>query len=317
MHNPHALPFSLQAEARECGLRRLTLSVQSFAMSATVQPHKDKVHCDWSEPEQQWIVSHLDTHERRALSDGSWAIAWDDDGFGYLVDTEAEGGDEEADETPLEAWLRYQLAATDDGRLAVIETASPKSHEFVDSMSLQYREYKIGLKLGATQKVHTFASAFFRRHRVGFQIFLSLASLYTMLGFTMLGGVASRWAWQSLPAFQRRVSKIAPEQIMRSQAFERQRDQSQLAERCLPWHGASSVAVVVLLASWSCHSTKAGGLKEERHRMACQEMLVAIAQSALGHNSHRVPIFADDQFAWRWPRPPVGGHMFWMTVQAS
>lgn len=63
---------------------------------------------------------------------------------------------------------------------------------------------------------------------------------------------------------------------MQSQAFERQRTQADLCDRRLPWHGASSLAVIVVFATWSCHSMKAGGLMEERHRLAAQEMLGAI-----------------------------------------
>lgn len=288
----------------------------SGRMQATVLPHEGRVYLDWCHTTNSWVLSHTETHERVSLPPGSWELAFDTDGFCDCVDT----GDIEEPEVELDHFLRLELAQTDEGRLLIVgpeDSAGARSKLFLDTHSLQFELRNVDLKLGPTMRDHRLSAACFRRSRCGFMWFFSLVGLYVMLGFEMFGGVASRWAWQSLPTFVRRISPMVGGQVMRSQSFTKQEKQSDMGDRCLPWHSVSSLGLVVLLSGWCSSTSRTGGLQIERHRLASQELLRSVVRLACGDSARQVPLLLDDAFEWRWPRPAGGEHRFALIVKAA
>lgn len=284
------------------------------AMEATVVSGKSTTHCDWCHERQRWVLSNTDTHETHVLPEGSWALAWDDADFGFVVATD----DVEETEYELEQYLKLSVAQLDNGRRLVLgpEEDSARVRYFIDSASVNFKVQDVGLKLGPTMKLHNIAAACFSRPRYGFAWFFPLVGVYTLLAFDMFSGVASRWAWQMLPRFQKRVDSAVRGQVLRSQAFSKQEQTQDLEQRCLPWHAVSTFALLMLLASWGCDTACIGGLKDLRHRTGSQEFLKSLIATTCGAEPFRVPVYADDEFDYRWPRPPRGEHIFWLNVQA-
>lgn len=140
------------------------------------------------------------------LPPGDHEIAWDEEGFGFVV--HCRNGDDQEEEE-VEKFLPLQVASTPEGRTLVVDPAADGCRFFLDSKSLEYIERSLSMRLGDTSQHHSLAAVVFERARCGFKVFVSLVSLYAMLGFNMFSGVGSRWAWQCLPVFQRRIAKVS------------------------------------------------------------------------------------------------------------
>lgn len=175
-------------------------------------PHSGLGHLGWCHERESWLVTHTETQEQAALPAGSWQIAFDIEGFAYLVDA----NDIEDTEIELERYLHRKLAEAQDGRRLIVappDASGNKPKVFLDTCSLQFDVHEVDMKIGPTRRDHRLTAASFRRPRGGFKWVFSLIALYSMLGFDMFVGVSSRWAWQSIPSFQRRVTPIVSGQV--------------------------------------------------------------------------------------------------------
>lgn len=74
--------------------------------------------------------------------------------------------------------------------------------------SVDYCVREVVFRMGPTQAEHRFTIAVLRRPRSSIRFWWSLVSVYNTLGFDTFKHVASRWSWQSLPAFAKIIGEI-------------------------------------------------------------------------------------------------------------
>lgn len=284
-------------------------------MDADLEPHAGRVFVDWCARRCEWRLTHTTTYESIGVGAELACLAWTDEGFAYIVG--GDGGD--AAEKDVDEVFRWHLArSVGDGRLVVLEPPqqgdAQRPFYFLDSVRLEFEEKQFGFPLGCTGQQHKFALAIFARRRNGFRCFWSLSGVYKSLGFDMFSKCASRWAWQSLPRFEKSVSHLGSEQVLRSQCYQDPGPDASLEDRCLPFHAASTPAMLWLLTQWAIRTTRHGGLKQFKHRQAAEAFFIALVAAACPHGGQTVDLLVDDTFAWRWPRPSAGDHPFTMTI---
>lgn len=187
-------------------------------MDGELVPHHGLAFVDRCAHSGVWRSSHSETHEQLELEgDAGWSIVFDEDGFGYLVD----GADRSETEVDLNDRFNLHLAALPCGRRLVMfkGEAGEQHHFFLDTKRRIATEETFTILVGPTQATHQFRAGVFEWPRHGFRMYWCLVDSYTSLAFSMLSGVPSRWAWQSLPAFSRQLDQHIPLQVLRSQEY--------------------------------------------------------------------------------------------------
>lgn len=187
--------------------------------------------------------------------------------------------------------------------------------QFVDSAALQFEEQTLVVVAGPARVPHNLMAACFSRLRGGFALFVSLVSVYVCLGFSMFKGVGSRWAWQSLPSFEKVLRKWVEGQVLRSMEYDRGCDPQADESRCLPFHAVSVFGLVVLLTRWAAATPRQGGLRESNHKVASMHLLEGLVSAASSGDASVIKLLADDAFEWRPPRPARGDHPFVLRMQ--
>lgn len=246
---------------------------------------------------------------------GCWVLAFDSDGFAYVCD-ELNDPQREVD---ADEFLVSQLARSPDGRLLVLgPTENGVRHRsWLEALLVEFDRGTFSVRVGPTSQHHNFEIVAFKRPRGAFRIFFSLVALYRGLGFDMFHNVASRWAWQSLAGFEKRMAQYCVGQVLRSQAYKADGTSNKagdLSDRCLPFHSVSTAALVILLADWCGASARAGGLKDDKHRTSCKYMLQSLVHSVCAKATHCIRIFVDEAFQYKWPRPPFGDRIVELMV---
>lgn len=206
-----------------------------WPMDADLEPHAGRVFVDWCARRCEWRLTHTTTYESIGVGAELACLAWTDEGFAYIVG--GDGGD--AAEKDVDEVFRWHLArSVGDGRLVVLEPPqqgdAQRPFYFLDSVRLEFEEKQFGFPLGCTGQQHKFALGIFARRRNGFRCFWSLSGVYKSLGFDMFSKCASRWAWQSLPRFEKSVSHLGSEQVLRSQCYQDPGPDASLEDRSVP-----------------------------------------------------------------------------------
>lgn len=225
-------------------------------------------------------------------------------------------------EHDVDQFLRRKLAKSDDGRLLVLESGTGVGQHgafwYLDTKSREAKLEVFVVNAGATQAAHELQAAVFSRPRGGFVIFWSLVSIYRALNLNMFGGVASRWAWQSMPSFDRVVAAHFPGQVLRSQVYGADEDAAGTnSDRCLPFHSISSVAWLLLLCRWAGASNRNGGLRSDAHRLAALAFLQSLVRAGCDSASSPLVVLVDDGYGWQWPRPLAGSDALELPVEDS
>lgn len=284
-------------------------------MHADLSPHEGLVFLDECAVEQCCKLTHIVTGECVELELGPYALAFESDGFGYLVKT----GEAGEPETPLEDIFTQQLATTGHGEQVALRLR-PGGAPDIQHLGLAHAEFdlrRLHMRIGATRQLHQLPVAVFRLPRAGFRVFFSLVGIYNALNLTMFKGVASRWAWQSIPAFARIMAPVATGQVLRSQAYQDTGADTPDKQRCLPFHAISSAAFVVLLCRWSGSSGRRGGMRDQAAQQAAAAALQGVIALVCGEAQMlECWLRVDTAFAWRWPRPPSGGHIYRLVTKA-
>lgn len=187
-------------------------------MQVDLVPHQGYVHCDVCPVSQQWKLTHTGTLETAELAAGGrWVLCFDSDGFAYAID---ELNDPQREVDVDEFW-GSQLAQLPDGRLLVlgpIENGA-RSRSWLEALLVEFDRSTFSVRVGPTSQHHSFEVVAFKRPRGAFRVFFSLVALHRGLGFDMFHNVASRWAWQSLGGFEKRMARYLGGQVLRSQAY--------------------------------------------------------------------------------------------------
>lgn len=71
----------------------------------------------------------------------------------------------------------------------------------------------------------------------------------------------------------------------------------------LPYQAVSVVALLALLLRWSMCAERMGGMREERGRQSCGEMLQSMLEACYGSAPWTCVIALDDEWQNPWPRP--------------
>lgn len=230
-------------------------------MDVDLQPHSGVVFVDSCPSAGRQLLTHTVTLEQRALPPGEWQVAMDPDGFAYLVDLD---GDQSV-EKDVDEILASQLAKSlVNGRRLIFQSQQVDSQGhrpfvYMDTAMVRFKAERFEFKVGAAMRPHAFETVVFTRPRAGFARFWCLTVLYSSLAFDMFSNTPSRSAWQSLPRFEKAVGATAKGQVLRSQIFEELGVGDRLEDRCLPWHGVSTVGLIVLLSQWAVCPTRRGG----------------------------------------------------------
>lgn len=209
-------------------------------------------------------------------------------------------------------------AASGDRFMLGPDASAAPGRVHLQNAPVDYCVREVVLRMGPTRARHRFTIAVCRRPRSSIRCWWSLVSVYNTLGFDIFKHVASRWSWQSLPAFAKTIGEILPSQVIRSQQYDNSQTSKELtevAERCLPWHGVGSAGLVILLARWHGASARRGGLAKAMHKLSAGFMLKAIVEVVCGEASLFIDLLVDDSFEFRWPRPPAGDFHYRLLVK--
>lgn len=143
-------------------------------------------------PDGGQIVTHSITLEILKLEEtgSAWQLVFGDDGFGALINEATDPARVEL----LEDRLKYQLWV-DDGGMHYIISGIALAPTIVQLAAFREKWVEVQLSLcwGASRSNHTLTAVFFKWHRFGARLFVSMTSLYAELGLQQFNGRAWRW----------------------------------------------------------------------------------------------------------------------------
>lgn len=83
----------------------------------------------------------------------------------------------------------------------------------------------------------------------------------------------------------------------------------------LPYSSMSAWALLFLLARWSFSTSRFGGMSEQKHRAACEELIGGLLLAvAAGNSNFRLDFDLDQNWAIVWPRAPAPRSLCRLTV---
>lgn len=191
------------------------------------------------------------------------------------------------------------------------------SKTFLDTELRSYENMRVQLKVGPTLAAQHLEALRLRRRRSGFCIYFSMIAIYNVCSFSMYKGVASRWVWEVLPATERFLNECCADQVLRAMPYLAKENNAKDHDRFAPWNCVSSLGLVALLARWSGAGGRGGGLANPGSRSAAGTLLQSVCDSVLRGTTVELTMLMDDDFQWRWPRPPAGGDAIKLVVKDS
>ena len=248
------------------------------------------------------VLTHVTTLRRQQVpTEGRPYDIVFDEGFGALV---AQDGTLK----PLEQFLTRQLYKALNGDLFVIDT-----HEFeydgdhgagvinLTSKMRAFVQYPIYLSMNGTKI--KFTGYVMEWPRGGGRIMWQLHDLYDHLGLETYKGIASKWVYCGCANWDETLSALGLHgHIVRSVNGVNQMIAMGSTSHCLPAASMTTIGVLVMLARWSCASTRNGGLRGRESKDKGLNLLRAFidASASIGFS---IDLAFDKEWMPRWPRP--------------
>lgn len=147
-----------------------------------------RVHPD----ERRQVVTHTVTLETIDVqeSETPWSIVFDDDGYGALLN--------DSFDPPgvivLEERFKFQLWCDSRGLHYIVSGLSlAPTVVKLSAFCEKWMQVQVSLLWGHSRSRHTLTAVYFRWHRFGSRVFISMTSLYEQLGLQQFNGRAWRW----------------------------------------------------------------------------------------------------------------------------
>lgn len=158
----------------------------------TPVPHRGYICLDSLPGERRQVVTHTVTLETIDVqeSETPWSIVFDDDGYGELLN--------DSFDPPgvivLEERFKFQLWCDSRGLHYIVSGLSlaPTVVQLA-AFCEKWMEVQVSLLWGHSRSRHTLMAVYFRWHRFGSRVFISMTSLYEQLGLQQFNGRAWRW----------------------------------------------------------------------------------------------------------------------------
>jgi hypothetical protein len=143
-------------------------------------------------------------------------VAFDEDGFGYVANSDEPGKEFEAS-----CFLQRQVFEVESSKRRVLVNVAPgpKQKIFLDTQARAYHSRQASFRVGPCKGRHDFAFVVCERPRGGFKTFYSFVGLCQGLGLNMYKGRPSRWAFQQMPSSEKFMRQLCHDQVVRSMGY--------------------------------------------------------------------------------------------------
>ena len=155
------------------------------------------------------------------------------------------------------------------------------------------------------------AVTLFRRPRACAQtVFWGLFDIHKLLATKGFSGQASKWAWDSMPAWRRpTIDHLGGNHIILSKhagTADQKKQSVPFCDRMLSQPSVTSALLVMLLARWGHCVPARGGLRDPGSQQAASDFLRALILFTCGATTEReIIIVFDENWQCMWPRPNV------------
>ena len=157
-------------------------------------------------------------------------------------------------------FMKY-VAYTHSGRVFIKEKAT-QADTWLSDMQGNLLEFTLDLA-GQSRAPLLLRVAKFDFHHGSCAVWVCMVDIYNMAGLTVRQGKASLWVQTRLHAWQRKCAEhgLHETAVRLSSTGSDTADGAGSSPRVLPWIGASSMALVLLLGTMACSMPHLGGLK--------------------------------------------------------
>lgn len=265
--------------------------------------------------ERAAVVTHLRTFEKVQLPPGSWELVdgsagGDGDDFDEVcvVGVEDNGGEHIFELEEL--FQRHLLVHPETGE----EWVRLKGTDSLMNLGLEMVKHRVAdcnIQLGHAQAGFGIEIAVFRRPRAaGMQTYWSLLSVYKGLRLTAFK-YPSNWIQRCLPRWLRAFEQtfgFSDSSVVLSCSHSDSSDKKRAMpwhERCLPFPGIATWALLLLAFRWQCLPREGGGFSSAQDRKSCSLFATALMAliSADGDASWDFDVVLVRKWRSPWPRP--------------
>ena len=214
------------------------------------------------------------TLEKVLLSAAKWELTFDEDGMGCAYCDE-----EDAAPILLDDVFAKQVYLSDEDGLVVVENG--KSVWSLTNKLRMHEVVKVEAAVGHIMAPVHFSVAYMAMPRQGCKLYWNCSEVYKVLGMKACGNEPSKWFYKSHGGWRKwwESGNFHSHHVLLT---------TQSATACslnigrpLPFPGASTFALVALLARWCGADWHAGGLREPPRRNAAQELLHGLIRCSL------------------------------------
>ena len=178
---------------------------------ARLVKHEDMVFLD-RRFQGDWQLTNIETYERKllpALGPGEeYVLGFDSDGFASATVHDKDGVEmPDRDIVYAEDVLQWSLWSLPNGSKLVSQVRSDGANHDInlDDFGQEYTSSTLSIDYGPSAKTCKFDVAYFRWHRGGNRVFISVGDLYENLNLKQFGGASSRWIWNGIPRWERQM----------------------------------------------------------------------------------------------------------------
>lgn len=262
------------------------------------------------------VLTHLRTHEVVRLPAGSWELVGSADEGGECSDCQVciAGIEDDGSERildPEDLFTKVLLRHPKSGDEWVMQKGTPNTLVSFDMEKVKHRLADCSLQLGSSSAAFDIEVAVFRRCRTGnLQAYWSLNSIYKGLGLTAFK-FPSNWVQRSLPRWLRACEQafgVSAGAVVLSCSHADAADKKNSVpwpERCLPFPGVATWALLLLAFRWHSLPREVGGVSSDKDKRACELFAVALRSliSLDGMAAWDFEVLLIRRWTPSWPRP--------------
>ena len=279
-----------------------------WAKGLRLHPHQDNAKLFQHHHTKVWYVVHLTTLERVPLPPGEakWDLSFDDDGYGGAVDDSVPM---KFESICLELLFKKALCETVKGHEPVVYDQSGSS-PVVWTLASRLKRFvpmTFTFQVGAMAKDHKHPGFAAAVPRGGCRHFWNALELYDALKLETYKGKASKWVYETMPAWCDQVSKMGFQgsHCLPSRRAEDPQGKIQCRDVLKDMiHGSavSTCCLLQLLVRWSSMKPNLGGLRSTKAQAAALSMLHGLLASTLGvAGDWTLPVHFQRGWKCQWP----------------
>lgn len=171
----------------------------------------------------------------------------------------------DGDDEPMGVLGLFKYTVYDKGGDALLVDTSPAPQQvsimWMRDAVAMHRYLEVNVKVGAAGAQSGLEVALFRLNRQGCFVYWSMLSLYRGLGFSIKGGVPSKWVDQRWPRWEWCLQSMNVDgHLLKAKQDNRRAVAAHEPMRVFRWPSCSSVALIALLCLWAFGCRTMGGL---------------------------------------------------------